>query len=765
MSETSVSTAQLGRGHLFGISMLILFLELACIRWFPSHVLFLTFFTNMILLACFLGMSLGCLMARGNPQWIRLSPWLLILAMGLGMFADVTDSVINEYVDVGRNSESPQMVFFGTETAGKAEFNNKIPIEVIGLVFFLLITGSMIGPGMILGRCLMAVPGRVEAYTIDIAGSLTGILLFSTLSWFSVPAWVWFLLIALALVKFMDLLEPAMRPEWPLRLFMVIILPVLALSPLRPILFDKLVQIEMWSPYYRILYTPNVYDLPIRDISTNLIGHQRIHPRNETPVAYPLPHLLNRDAGLPKFKSILIIGAGSGNDVSRALQFAAPDAHIDAVDIEPVIQSIGVRENPDQPYADPRVHVQINDGRNFLKSTTRKYDFVLFALVDSLVLHSGYSNIRLESYLFTQESIADVKRCLADDGLFVMSNYFRQGFIIHRLDQTLASVFGEQRFVMTMPPVKELDATGVADGFGMFFSGPRTEPIRAKLNQHGGNFWVPTKKGIIRDALALPNGYRDAPPPEEAGVNWIGFHPTPIINPTPPILATDDWPFLYLREPMVPDLSIRTMIMIGSVSLVLLYLTGLRTHGQGGTTLIARMFFLGAAFMLLETKAVVHMSLLYGSTWIVNSVVFAGILVMILLSNLWVIARRPQVLTVYYVLLIASLVLNALVPLDAFLGMSSMLQLILPTGMVALPVFFAGVIFATSFSRSTDADRSFGFNIAGAILGGLVEYFSMLIGFRYLVLLAAGLYLLSSLQSGTNAASSESAAPASPPGA
>ena len=49
------------RFDLFLVSILILFLELACIRWFPAHVLFLSFFTNTVLLACFLGMSVGCL--------------------------------------------------------------------------------------------------------------------------------------------------------------------------------------------------------------------------------------------------------------------------------------------------------------------------------------------------------------------------------------------------------------------------------------------------------------------------------------------------------------------------------------------------------------------------------------------------------------------------------------------------------------------------------------------------------------------------------
>src|SRR6266496_4369416 len=56
---------------LFLISFLILFFELACIRWFGSTVVFLTFFTNIVLLACFLGMSVGLLTAGGRQDFIR----------------------------------------------------------------------------------------------------------------------------------------------------------------------------------------------------------------------------------------------------------------------------------------------------------------------------------------------------------------------------------------------------------------------------------------------------------------------------------------------------------------------------------------------------------------------------------------------------------------------------------------------------------------------------------------------------------------------
>ena len=82
-----------------------------------------------------------------------------------------------------------------------------------------------------------------------------------------------------------------------------------------------------------------------------------------------------------------------------------------------------------------------------------------------------------------------------------------------------------------------------------------------------------------------------------------------------------------------------------------------------------QMFFLGAGFMLLETKGVVHMALLFGSTWVVNSVVFFAILVMILLSNLYVLSFRPKRLWPYYAVLIAALLVNVVVPMSGFLAL------------------------------------------------------------------------------------------------
>ena len=66
---------------LFLVSFVILFFELACIRWFGSTVVFMTFFTNVVLLACFLGMSVGCLAAGHRRNYLRMTPAVLLVAI------------------------------------------------------------------------------------------------------------------------------------------------------------------------------------------------------------------------------------------------------------------------------------------------------------------------------------------------------------------------------------------------------------------------------------------------------------------------------------------------------------------------------------------------------------------------------------------------------------------------------------------------------------------------------------------------------------
>lgn len=137
------------------------------------------------------------------------------------------------------------------------------------------------------------------------------------------------------------------------------------------------------------------------------------------------------------------------------------------------------------------------------------------------------------------------------------------------------------------------------------------------------------------------------------------------------------------------------------------------------------------------------MALLFGSTWTVNTVVFAAILVMSLAGTLYVARVSPRRLEPYYAGLFATAALGIAVPLDTFLGWDRTAQIAAACALVFAPIAFAGVIFAASFGRSARPDRVFGANVAGALAGGLAENASVLLGFQYLLCVAVGFYLLS----------------------
>jgi hypothetical protein len=763
---------------LFLISWLILFLELTCIRWFPAHVMFLTFFTNIVLLACFVGMSVGCLAARNPARYLNRTPFWLVLAVAAGLLVDAFHQKLGRVIAIG-NRANPDVVFFGAESGDAG----MLPVEVIAGAFFLLIAILLVGPGQEMGRAFTRVPNRARAYSVNLLGSLMGIATFAACSDLQLPPVVWFAAVALGLGFFLfrpDFGEGSAlgtsRTAIGMCLTAVVVLSVLT-SGFFPLRHRE----TFWSPYYRIDMITQIKradrDVQINEIETNMVSHQIVEPVARIPAAsyanYALPYLFQRDlrgpAGeslWPPIKRVLIIGAGSGNDVARALQWLPPDARVDAVEIDPVIYKLGVKHHPNQPYDDPRVHLELNDGRNFLRSAPAEtYDLVIFALVDSLVLHSGYSNLRLESYLFTEQAFRDTRRVLKPRGLCAVYNYFRHGWLAARIRAELKNAFAVDPavFVLTEEPKETVKLDEVDPGaFTAFLAGSVRVigPLRQKFRENGNWYWVPGDRPPSPAIAGHFGPQRPAPlgpaPAEAASINpatvskdWVPLRIATVDDLGALPVATDDWPFLYVREPAIPLVSWRGMGMIAVLSLVLWAIYRPReTVGvplPPDYSLAARSFFLGAGFMLVETKAVVHMALLFGSTWIVNTVVFAAILLMSLAGNLFAGRFQPRRLEPYYFGLFATLGLGLAISLDAFLGLGRVEQVAGACLLVFAPIAFAGVIFATSFGRSVRPDRVFGANAAGALVGGLAENASVLLGFQYLLCVAAGFYCLSAL--------------------
>ena len=221
-----------------------------------------------------------------------------------------------------------------------------------------------------------------------------------------------------------------------------------------------------------------------------------------------------------------------------------------------------------------------------------------------------------------------------------------------------------------------------------------------------------------------------------------------------PRAATDDKPFLYLRDSTVPSLyrNALGLILLGSsLAIASVLAVNARTGAGGGARRLRRqvaemwsyrdLFLLGAAFLLLETRSVTGFALYFGTTWFVNALVFAGVLLAVLAAVEFTHRVRTPRLEVMYAVLIGGLALSWLVPSSVLLSMSVVPRAIVAIVISFLPIFAANVIFAKRFSATADAPMAFGTNLLGAIVGGCLEYLSLIFGYRALLILAAMLYV------------------------
>jgi hypothetical protein len=212
-------------------------------------------------------------------------------------------------------------------------------------------------------------------------------------------------------------------------------------------------------------------------------------------------------------------------------------------------------------------------------------------------------------------------------------------------------------------------------------------------------------------------------------------------NPVP-APATDDHPFPYLREPSIPQFYGVTMALVLIASLLLIRSAAgpLRPMFQ-----FVDLFFMGAAFLLLETKSVVQFALLFGTTWFVNALVFGGVLLSVLVAVMVsrrVTFKRPALL---YLVLLAALVLAWLIPPHALLDLDLVPRFVAAVTLAFFPIFTANLVFTQRFRDVGDSGTAFGANLLGAMVGGLIEYSALIVGYRALLIVVALLYGLAFL--------------------
>ena len=647
--QRMVSMTDPGRAsarNLLLASALMLFLELALIRWLGESILYLSFFTNFVLLASFLGIGIG-FMAPDRRDWFRHLPMaLLLLVAFVAVFR----------IEVDRSAAD--VIFIGTGAAAGLP-----PWVILPIVF--VASASVMAMAAQRVATFFRQFEPLDAYRLDILGSLTGIVGFAALAALRARPVVW-----AAVIAVLSLIVGARSIMTRGKVALAGIILILGIQSWVPG--------WSWSPYYRVEV---LADDRFSYISVNGIPHQatgRLDDLRRMDWIAEWPYRVRRQGlGLD---TVLVVGAGNGIDVAFALDNDA--AAVDAVEIDPRIYELGVELNPEQPYLDPRVEIHIDDGRAFMQRTDQKFDLVLFALPDSLTSVAGQSNLRLESYLFTTEAFARARDLLSSGGMFALYNTHSEQWVVDRMAQTISSVFGS----------------------------------------------APCQLGTVarsRVMLAVGPGLDDSCP---GGVLNAAQSPEPV---------TDDRPFLYVQSRSIPSFYLYALGAILAISVLAVKLFG-------GSLSVGRypdLFLMGAAFLLLEAKSVSQFALWFGTTWNVNTLVFSGVLLSVLAAISVSRRMRQPSITPLYGLLLLSVAASWAIPASALLTLPTAVRWLVACVVTFTPIFVANLVFAARFKNVASPTEAFGVNLLGAILGGVLEYTSLVTGYRTLALVVGCLYV------------------------
>lgn len=669
--------------RLFAVSFIALFLELIVIRWVPSVIQVVAYFANLMLLSSFLGLGMGALISTRGFRLFRWFPLALALA--------VTIFVLCQRILLPGSSVELRFVSVSPKALN----------YLVLILIFLVNTLLFVPLGERVGQLFRALPA-LRAYTWDLGGSLSGTLAFGIFSFLAFSP-----LLGMAIVALLFLLVSIPRHRWWSAAVLASGMAALWLTTDRN---------AFWSPYHyitvhqssaagapptrsspknlRSMRDPPIYQVKINQSFYQL--HGTIDGRRYSTGSegarmaamlrrqYRVPYVLK-----PRPRRVAVVGAGGGMDVEAAVLAGAES--VSAVEIDPALVALSRRFNASGILEHPKVSVRVDDARTFFMQAERPYDLIVFGFLDSQALSSSMANIRLDGFVYTVESLRSAYARLAKDGMLALS-FFIAGrpWLVHKLVNMAARATGRTPLV----------------------------------------YFAASKLIICVSRTELLH------PPERIGP----FRRVTRLKPKDVPLATDDWPYLYLAAQTIPS---DYLIVIGT--LLLLSIGGLlllRPKGDGLHS--AHFLFLGAGFLLLQTKSIITCSLFFGATWLVTMLVVAGILLMVLAAN--TVAHRLSRPSLYHYLpLFVSLLVPYFVPNDAILSLSSLGRVLWIVLVIPLPVFFAGLIFSTTFRESKDPSASFGANLIGATIGGFAEYLGMALGYQQLSLLVIAAYAMSLL--------------------
>lgn len=666
---------------LFFLGFYTLLLELILIRYLASNIWNLGYFPNLVLMAVFIGMGIGFIFHHYvSPEastWLYYGSTYCLLS--LIIFVHIFHPVIPGFTQ-SNASIGGELFFTCTPVNSKSESYIQFLLWFISVAAIFTMISQRTAK---LFTCFKP----LKAYTLDIAGSCCGILCFILLSWAVTPAYLWFVILIPVFIITVEETYAKLSPFSYIPLIIAVFIVSFQDTMLITGDYNQDYHEVKWSPYQRVDYVS--IKNGFKTIMVNGIRHQSLA---EVPIksndfrAIPYNERVS-GKGLKPYKKVLIIGSGTGNDVTFALMNGADE--VDAVEIDPVIANFGKKFHPAQPYKDKKVKLIIDDGRSFITKTTKKYDLIIYALTDSLVRASPMAQLRLENYLFTEQSVKRAYNLLTENGDLIFYNFYRQPWLVDKIHKLAFTASGKMPYIIKR------------DNFAIIRV-RHTEETEALIDN-------------TSDEIDIP---------------------------------TDDWPFLYLKKHGIPNFYVKAMVSLTlfvAFLMLVLHLSSRQKNNNDTNSLLTKIAFLlmGSAFLLLETKSIIQFSLLFGTTWINSSLVFLSVLLLVLAAN-WTanIIDWKYFYPIAFILLLASCLITFIYPLSNLLYYDQrIVRFILASLITFSPIYFANLIFSINFKSQTFAEHIFGWNLLGATLGGIGEYFSMAYGYNFLTLVVTICYI------------------------
>src|ERR1700692_249274 len=641
------------------VTMLSLLLELVLIRWLASGFPVYSFYKNFTMLACFLGLGAGYAVAERQPCAPALVLPMLALFVGVITLLRYDTGAAYLIFSIGWLSTFDLPVYF-----------------LLGASF--IVCACICYPvGQLCGKLLHR-SNSLNAYSLTLVGSSLGVIGLFVMSLYWTPPVIWFALTGGILLLFV-----LSRDQFlPVGIASFCVLLTILAWPVQPetqriyspyqllertAKADGLMQILSGGSYYQKVY----------NFADGNRGHESDADRYVR-AYYEFPYNFKKAPD-----RVAIVGSGSGNDVATALRMGA--AHVDAIEIDPAIAFLGEKYHPEHPYDDPRVNLEINDARNFYRTASQQYDLIVYGVLDSHTALSHASNLRVDSYVYTREGIAEAYRLLRPGGVMSISFTLVNDALGFKLSKILSELPGA---------AKPLAVRVLYDYI-------RTTAFIAKK---GGAVTRPDANAFASIGFTDVSSYFSQAYPESA-------------------VPTDDWPFFYMVERSFP---VTYMIALGMVLLLSYYFVR-KTIGFSDPIdrFYLPFFFLGSGFMLVETKAITELGLHLGGTWFVIAAAILLVLIMAFLANLIVTRTALKLAGPAYLGLFVSLLVGYGVATGhgQWACGPPLMQLALSCFVLTIPLFFAGIIFSSLIDEAEiNISTAVAYHLMGALLGGAFAY-------------------------------------------